>query len=60
MKITPEMLRNLTDDELITLMRGLVVQIDLIGQEQARRIALASRERHTAQDAEENEGGISS
>jgi hypothetical protein len=41
------------------LKEALAPQIDRIGEEQARRTALASREDREATDNEENEGGLS-
>jgi hypothetical protein len=59
MDITPQTLLTKTDAELIAMARELAIQFDLIRQEQSRRIASSSRLDDTAQDAEENEGGIS-
>jgi hypothetical protein len=54
-----ENLRRKTDAELIAMVQELAVQLDLIGKEQGRRIASNRHQKDTAQDAEENEGGIS-
>jgi hypothetical protein len=59
MDITPETLLTKTDDELVAMARELAIQFDLIRQEQGRRIASTSHQEDTAQDAEENEGGLS-
>jgi hypothetical protein len=57
MSIAPDSLLEKTDAELIAMMRELALQIDRIGQEQTRRIALAARQDEAAREAEENEGG---
>jgi NADPH-dependent glutamate synthase beta subunit-like oxidoreductase len=59
MDVTPETLRNKTDAELIAMVQELAIQLDLIGKEQGRRIASDRHQKNTAQDAEENEGGLS-
>jgi hypothetical protein len=57
MNTIPDSLLGNTDAELIALIRELALQIDRIGREQARRIALAAREDESAREAEVNEGG---
>ena len=59
MNNTANSLREKTDLELIAMARELAVQIDRILQEQARRSALATRQSRAAEDAQENEGGLS-
>jgi hypothetical protein len=59
MDITPKTLLTKTDVELVAMVQALAVQLDLIGKEQSRRIASNRCLDNTAQDAEENEGGIS-
>jgi hypothetical protein len=59
MNNTANSLRDKTDLELIAMARELAVRIDRIMQEQVRRSALATRQSRAAEDAEENEGGLS-
>jgi hypothetical protein len=59
MKTYNEILRDKSDTQLIAIAHGLAAQLDLVGNEQTRRIALLARENHAAQDIQENEGGLS-
>lgn len=52
-------LRENTDAELIAMLRDIADQLDIIGQEQTRRIAANRRQTIEARNAEENEGGLS-
>jgi hypothetical protein len=56
MNTTPDSLREKTDIELVEMIRQLAQRMHTIGQEQKRRIEMAS---HAARDAEESEGGLS-
>jgi hypothetical protein len=57
MNTIPDSLLGKTDAELIAMIRELALQIDRIGREQTRRIALAVRQDEAAREAEVNEGG---
>jgi hypothetical protein len=55
--IAPDSLLEKTDAELTAMIHELALQIDRIGQEQTRRIALAARQDEASREAEESEGG---
>jgi len=57
MEESSDTLREKTDLELVAMIFDLSTQLDQIGQEQNRRIALAGREDRLAADAEVSEGG---
>lgn len=60
MDSTAAQLHEKTDAELIAMVKEIAVQLDLIGQEQTRRIAMQRRQDNAAKDSQENEGGPSS